>query len=225
MVIFGGLGIQNGFRIRAVLKYNEQMRKAKSSVASRMGIVLVLIGVICVMYVIVGLVSYNMDLFYEPLKWLVGHWVYRLLECSLTVAFALFLAKPPKSKDRREVLPDAPKVRFICCARMLQPSTVTASDLSYTQQTVEGADSTNTLGDGAGEVPQVCTREPLLDAAQHTYIFNTHTYGFNTSGNTQSTNVSSRNNRPLRKSDVISPTGHRISKIRSIWTGSNLAPF
>ena len=97
-----------------------------------MRIVLVLLGVICVMYVIIGLVSYNMDMFYEPLKWLVGHWIYRLLEWSLTLAFAMILAKPPKSKDRREVLPDGPKVRFSCVAEMFQSSTPPC-DLSYTQ--------------------------------------------------------------------------------------------
>ena len=80
-----------------------------------MEIVLSLIGVICVMYVLIGIFSYNLDVFYEPSKWLIGHWVYRILEVSMTAAFGLALAKPPKSKDRREVMPDLPKVKKKVC--------------------------------------------------------------------------------------------------------------
>merc|ERR1719446_731988 len=105
------MGMQNGIRIRSVLKYNEQMRKAKSTVAVRMEWVLILLAVCCTFYAAVTLFGFAM--FYDPNGWIVGHWIYRLLQNIMSVAFFLALYKPSASNRRREIAPhpedDKPK--------------------------------------------------------------------------------------------------------------------
>ena len=105
VLLFGGMGMQNGIRIRMVLKYNEQMRKAKSTVAVRMEWVLILLAACCTIYACITVIG--SENFYTPNGWIVGHWIYRLLENTMSVAFFLALYKPSSSKKRREIAPVA----------------------------------------------------------------------------------------------------------------------